>query len=91
MQINASIATRGIYKKAAMFLVVGLGVLLDSAMHTNMIRTLFIGAFAIIEAMSIVENIDKAGFGAYIPHFLRNTLAQIAREKHIDERSDKHD
>lgn len=89
----SSIATRGIYKKAAMFLVVGLGVLLDSAMHTNIIRTLFIGAFAIIEAMSIVENIDKAGFGAYIPSFLRNTLAQIAREKHIESEKgeDKHD
>ena len=40
----SSIATHGLYKKAAMFLIIGLGVLLDTAMHTHMVRTLFIGA-----------------------------------------------
>lgn len=80
----SSIATRGLWKKAIMFLIIGLGVLLDTAMHTNTIRTLFIGAFAIIEVMSIVENVDRMGYGQYIPEYLRNCLGQIAKEKHID-------
>lgn len=80
----SSIATHGLYKKAVMFLIIGLGVLLDSAMHTHMIRTLFIGAFATVEALSIVENVDRAGYGQYIPMYLRNTLAQIAHEKKVD-------
>lgn len=79
----SSIATRGLFKKAAMILVVGLGVLLDTAMHTHMVRTMFIGGFAIIEALSIVENIDKMGYGQYIPEFLRRCLAQIAVEKKV--------
>lgn len=79
----SSIATRGLFKKAAMILVVGLGVLLDTAMHTHMVRTMFIGGFAIIEALSIVENIDKMGYGQYIPEFLRRCLAQIATEKRV--------
>ncbi|NJE35652.1 holin, partial [Megasphaera sp. SW808] len=79
----SSIATRGLFKKAAMILVVGLGVLLDAAMHTHMVRTMFIGGFAIIEALSIVENIDKMGYGQYIPEFLRRCLAQIATEKRV--------
>lgn len=87
----SSVATRGLCKKAVMFLIIGLGVLLDGAMHTHMVRTMFIGAYAIIEAMSIVENIDKLGYGHYIPNFIRNALAQIAREKHVDKEGDKLD
>lgn len=79
----SSIATKGLWKKAVMYLIIGLGVLLDLAMNTHMIRTLFIGAFAVIEALSIVENIDKMGYGEYIPLYLRNCLAQIAREKKV--------
>ena len=60
-----------------------------SAMHTHMIRTMFIGAYAIVEAMSILENIDKLGYGQYIPNFIRNALAQIAREKHVEKEDDK--
>lgn len=84
----SSIATHGLWKKALMFLIIGLGVLLDTAMNTHTIRTLFIGAFAVIEALSIVENIDKAGYGQYIPVYLRNTLAQIAHEKKADKLND---
>lgn len=91
----SSIATHGLYKKAVMFLIIGLGVLLDTAMNTHMIRTMFIGAFAIVEAMSIIENIDKLGYSRYIPQFIRGALAQIAHEKHIDKldsvKADKED
>ena len=38
----SSIATHGLYKKAAMFLIIGLGVLLDSAMNTHMVRVMIL-------------------------------------------------
>lgn len=85
---TSSIATRGLFKKAAMFLIIGLGVLLDTAMHTQMIRTMFIGAFAIVEALSIVENVDRIGYGHYIPSFIRGALAQIAKEKKVEKLDD---
>lgn len=84
----SSIATHGLWKKALMFLIIGLGVLLDTAMNAHTVRTLFIGAFAVIEALSIVENVDKAGYGQYIPVYLRNALAQIAHEKKADKLND---
>ena len=58
-------------------------------MNTHMVRTLFIGAFAVVEALSIVENIDRVGYGQYIPSFIRGALAQIAREKHVENKGDK--
>ena len=84
----SSIATHGLWKKALMFLIIGLGVLLDTAMDAHTVRTLFIGAFAVIEALSIVENVDRAGYGQYIPVYLRNALAQIAHEKKADKLND---
>lgn len=79
----STIATHGLWKKAVMFLIIGLGVLLDTALNSHMIRSLFIGAFSIVEAMSIIENVDRAGYGEYIPSYLRNALSQLAREKRI--------
>lgn len=83
----SSIATKGLYKKAVMFIIIGLGVLLDAAFNSHTVRTLFISAFAVIEALSIVENTDRLGYGAYIPDFLRRWLAQIAVEKKIEDKT----
>lgn len=80
---RSAIASQGMMKKGAMFLIVGLGVLLDNAMNTHMIRTMFIGTFAIIEALSLIENVDKMGYGQYIPESIRKGLAQIADEKAV--------
>ena len=44
-----------------------------------------ISGFAIIEAMSLIENIDRMGYGFIIPDFLRNKLSQIADEKKLKE------
>ena len=52
-------------------------------MAIHMFRGMVISGFAIIEALSIVENIDRMGFGFIIPAFLRDKLMQIAQEKHI--------
>lgn len=86
---QSAIASRGLFKKGTMFLIIFLGVLLDSALHIHMVRTMFIGAFAIIEAMSLVENTDRLGYGQYIPSFVRKWLAQIADEKKVGEDIEK--
>lgn len=33
------------------------------------------------EGLSIVENLDRMGYGAYIPGILREKLAQLRQEK----------
>lgn len=51
------------------------------AMKVDIFRGMVISAFAIIEAMSLVENIDRMGYGEFIPEFLRVRLKQLADEK----------
>lgn len=79
--LSSRVGAKGLMKKGGIFLCIIIACLLDMAMTMNVFRGMVISAFAIIEAMSLVENIDRMGYGAYIPEFLRVRLKQIADEK----------
>ena len=79
--LSSRVGAKGLLKKGGIFLCIVIACLLDMAMSMHVFRGMVISAFAIIEAMSLVENIDRMGFGAYIPEFLRVRLKQIADEK----------
>ena len=81
--LSSKVGSKGIIKKAGIFVCIMFAYLLDNAMDIHMFRGIVISGFAIIEAMSLIENIDRMGFGYIIPDFLRTKLAQIAEEKKI--------
>lgn len=81
--LSSRVGSKGIIKKAGIFVCIMFAYLLDNAMAIQMFRGIVISGFAIIEAMSFIENIDRMGFGYIIPDFLRTKLAQIAEEKKI--------
>lgn len=83
--LSSKVGSKGIIKKAGIFVCIMFAYLLDNAMAIQMFRGIVISGFAIIEAMSLIENIDRMGFGYIIPDFLRMKLAQIAEEKKIKE------
>lgn len=83
--LDSRIGFKGICKKAGIFVCIIFAYLLDLATSMNMFRGMVISGFAIIEAMSLLENVDRLGYGAYIPSFLRNHLEKIAHEKHLKE------
>ena len=86
--LSSRAGAKGLLKKGGIFLCIVIACLLDMAMSMHVFRGMVISAFAIIEAMSLVENIDRMGFGAYIPEFLRVRLKQIADEKVIVKKED---
>lgn len=67
----------GIAKKAVILGVVALCNTVDIAMNTHALRQMAICAYALNEAGSIIENIDRAGWGEHIPAFIRNALARL--------------
>lgn len=79
--LSSRIGAKGICKKCGVFMCIMIACLLDMAMSMHTFRGMVISAFAIIEAMSLVENVDRMGYGAYIPEFLRVHLKQMADEK----------
>ena len=48
---------------------------------TEVFRGMTISGFALIEVVSLIENLDRMGWGYIIPNFLRVRLKQIADEK----------
>lgn len=88
-RLSSSIGAKGLFKKAGILLCVYIGVLLDHATHIDLFRNMVIAGFAIIEVLSLIENIDRMGFGYIIPAFLRSKIKQIADEKNISKKGDK--
>lgn len=82
-KLNSTIGANGLWKKVAIFFAIGFACLIDMAMGMKMLRGMVISGFAIIEALSILENIDKIGWGKYLPVFISSKIKDIA-EKNID-------
>ena len=86
--LSSSVGAKGLLKKGGILLCIIIACLLDMAMSMHIFRGMVISAFAIIEVMSLVENIDRMGYGALIPEFLRVKLKQIADEKVVVKKED---
>ena len=86
-QWDSSTGFVGLAKKAVILSVVALCNTVDTAMDTHTLRQMAICAYALNEAGSIVENIDRAGWGEHIPAFIRNALARL--QSSTDKRSEE--
>lgn len=74
---DSSVGFVGLAKKAVILGVIALCNTVDTAMGTHAFRQVAICAYAVNEAGSIIENIDRAGWGKHIPAFIRNALARL--------------
>lgn len=79
-QWDSSTGFRGILKKFVIFAVVALCNTIDTAMGMHILRQMAICAYALNEAGSIIENVDRAGYGQYIPDVIRNALARLSEQ-----------
>lgn len=74
---DSSTGFTGLLRKAVIMAVVALAHTLDTAMGTETARQMAICAYALNETGSIIENIDKCGWGEYIPSFIRSALERL--------------
>ena len=74
---DSSVGFIGLAKKSVILAVIALCNTVDTAMGTHAFRQAAICAYALNEAGSIIENIDRAGWGEHIPDFIRNALARL--------------
>lgn len=79
-QWDSSTGFRGILKKFVIFAVVALCNCIDTAMGMHILRQMAICAYALNEAGSIIENVDRAGYGQHIPDVIRNALARLSEQ-----------
>lgn len=82
--LSSGRAFDGIKRKVIVLAVVVLANTIDVAGGLgHALRGAVLLTYAIMEGMSIIENIDRAGWGEYIPQFLRDKLVQIRTEKGV--------
>ncbi|WP_373325611.1 holin family protein [Sporomusa paucivorans] len=82
-KISSRIGFKGLFKKLGIFGAIAFAHWLDVAMGISMLRSMALFGFATVEATSLIENIDRMGYGEYIPEFLRTKLVQIREEKGV--------
>ena len=80
--LNSKKGFEGIKRKVVMLLIVILAHWIDvSIFGVSTCRSMVIFAYLGNEGLSIVENLDRMGYGAYIPAFVRDKLVQLRDEK----------
>ena len=72
---------RGLFKKFFIFVMVAVCHAVDIALNISIMREAAIFAYALNEAASIVENVDRMGFGNLIPDPVRKALASVKERK----------
>ena len=68
---------QGVMKKLSIFIAVAFGVLVDMVLLTDFCRYTMIAGFGVMEAISVIENADRGGYGYIIPLVIRKHLKQL--------------
>ena len=72
----------GIKRKVAMLVIVIMAHWIDvGILGISTCRAMVIFAYLGNEGLSIIENLDRMGYGEYIPAFIRERLVQLRSEK----------
>lgn len=71
----------GLLKKALIVFIVMMCNGVDHGLQVNFMRDACIIAYILNEALSNIENIERAGFGGVIPPFIKRALAQLRAQK----------
>ena len=72
----------GIKRKIVMLVIVIMAHWIDASIFgSSTCRSMVIFAYLGNEGLSIVENLDRMGYGRYIPPFIREKLVQLREEK----------
>ena len=72
----------GVKRKVVMLLIVIIAHWVDvSIFGVSTCRSMVIFAYLGNEGLSIIENLDRMGYGEFIPKFMREKLVQLREEK----------
>ena len=79
--VSSEIGFRGIIKKSIIILICLLFHGLDQITHWDWIGSAVIVAFCVNETVSVLENVDRAGFGNILPPLVRNVLETVKKQQ----------
>ena len=77
---QSKLAYKGIFKKLFIFIMVTICNGIDESLHLTFVRDACVIAYILNETGSILENVERMGYGEVIPPILRQSL-KILRER----------
>lgn len=77
-------AFRGLIKKVSIIVAVAFCYGVDTLLNLDVCRYSAIAGFGIMEAMSIIENADRGGWGEIFPFWIRDKLKTIKTERLLE-------
>lgn len=78
---QSRITYRGIFKKLFIFIMIAICHGVDVSLQVDFVRTACIFAYILNEVGSILENVERLGFGDIIPAPLRNALHMVSERE----------
>lgn len=80
--LNSIKGFQGVQRKIVMLIIVVLAHWMDvSLFGSSTCRSMVIFAYLGNEGLSIIENLDRMGYGEFIPAFMREKLVHLREEK----------
>ena len=79
----------GLFKKLFIFLIVAICNGIDKTTGQEILRNMAVFAYAVNEAGSILENVERLGFGKWIPSFLKAGLKNLKEKSLLEEKNKK--
>jgi toxin secretion/phage lysis holin len=80
--LNSKKGFEGVIRKVVILIMIIVAHWVDVALGgADTLRTMVIFAYIGNEGLSIVENIDRLGYGEFIPQVIKDKLAQLRIEK----------
>lgn len=76
-------AFKGIFKKASIMGIVAFCYGVDCMLKIDVCRYAAIAGFGIMEALSIIENADRGGWGSIFPEWIRCRLQTVKSERKL--------
>lgn len=74
---QSRVTYKGIFKKLFIFIMIAICHGVDVSLQVDFVRTACIFAYILNEVGSILENVERLGFGDIIPKPLRNALHMV--------------
>lgn len=81
----------GLISKVFILAAVAIGHMVDMGTGLSIVKDVMIGGYSLSEALSICDNISRAGYGHMLPPFVHQALESVAKSKNLNVEDLKHD
>lgn len=82
--LSVMVGKTGMMKKFSILGFIIIANMIDVSTHMHLMRDMVVGGWSILEGLSILDNIQRAGYGYLVPSAMKDTLEQMAKARGVN-------